>query len=189
MKILVTSFAPFNNRSTNTSNEVMNLLTSEVDKITLPVSYEKAPMIIEQAINDYHPDFILALGEANRTRTVEIEKYAHNIKSASIPDNDGESYYNDMIDEAFPICLTPKYDVLEMVAELKRKKHPVSVSFSAGGYICNLVMYTVLMNVEKSRIIDGEFIHVPHCDDHDIMPFVMAIDDFISKINQLYNKK
>ena len=77
MKILVTSFAPFNNRSTNTSNEVMNLLTSEVDKITLPVSYEKAPMIIDQAINDYHPDFILALGEANRTITVEIEKYAH----------------------------------------------------------------------------------------------------------------
>lgn len=186
MKILVTSFDSFNNKTTNTSNVIMNLLNNDkLIKVTLPVSYEQAPKKLYEAIVKYQPDFVLSLGEANRTSTVEVEKYAHNILSAGIPDNDGVTIRNQMIDETLPLALTPKYDVIEMVDYLRSKNLKASLSYTAGGYICNLVMYTVLSYRDKNLINDGAFIHCPHVEDEDVTEYVKAIEEFLNRIQEL----
>ena len=90
-------------------------------KLTLPVSYSRSVEVLNKVVRDYKPDLIISLGEANRTKNVEIEKYAHNILHASIPDNDGVIKINEAIKDSV-LCLTPNYNVYEMVDKLSKDR-------------------------------------------------------------------
>ena len=78
-KILLTCFEAFNNKSTNTTTLVVEKINQDnIYKLTLPVSYTRSVEVLKNVVRDYKPDLIISLGEANRTKNVEIEKFAHN---------------------------------------------------------------------------------------------------------------
>lgn len=167
-KILVTCFEPFNKKTTNTTMQVIDKIESNnIYKVTLPVSYSRSVEVLMNAVHDYKPDLIVSLGEANRTKNVEIEKYAHNLLHASIPDNDGVIKINELIKES-DLCLTPNYDVYNMVDKLTKDGYNVIMSQSAGSYVCNLIMYTILELKEQKSIKDAAFIHIPHLEDSEL---------------------
>ena len=167
-RILLTCFEPFNQKATNTTMQVIEKIEdNNIYKLTLPVSYARSVEVLMKAVNEYKPDLIISLGEANRTKNVEIEKYAHNILHASIPDNDGVIKINETIKDSV-LCLTPNYNVYEMVDKLSKDGYNVIMSQSAGSYICNLIMYTILELKEHKTIKDTAFIHIPHLEDNEL---------------------
>ena len=130
-KILLTCFEAFNNKSTNTTTLVAEKINQDnIYKLTLPVSYTRSVEVLKNVVRDYKPDLIISLGEANRTKNVEIEKFAHNIQHASIPDNDGVIKINEKINDS-SLCLTPNYDVHQMVSKLQKDGYNVIMSQSA----------------------------------------------------------
>lgn len=161
--ILCTCFEPFNGKKTNTSMEVIKYINCDY-KVILPVSYSRSTVSLKEAIELYKPDFVLSLGEANRSGSIEIEKYAHNIKSATICDNDGVIKENEPITEG-PLALTSSNDLYQITKKLASEGFNVRLSYSAGGYICNLVMYNLLLIKDSKIIKDGAFIHIPHLDE------------------------
>ena len=189
-KILLTCFEAFNNKSTNTTTLVVEKINQDnIYKLTLPVSYTRSVEVLKNVVRDYKPDLIISLGEANRTKNVEIEKFAHNIQHASIPDNDGVIKINEKINDS-SLCLTPNYDVYQMVSKLQKDGYNVIMSQSAGSYICNLVMYTILEMKELKLIKDAAFIHIPHLEGEDLSlldSITKCIDQFIIYIRKEYN--
>ena len=179
MKVLVTAFTPFNNKMTNTTMEVIKLLEN-VDKVILPVSYASSIKELLNAFELYKPDYILSLGEANRSGLIEIERYAHNLMGSSIADNDGVVINNTPIKDG-SICLTPNYDVYDVTQKLKQDGFKVIESHTAGTFICNLVMYKVLELKEEKKIKDGAFIHIPHIEgnNNDVQIIGKCITKFI----------
>ena len=189
MKILLTCFEPFNKKSTNTTMQLIEKIYLDyIYKITLPVSYEMSVIELKKAYNIYKPDLIISLGEANRTKNVEIEKFAHNLMHASIPDNDGVIKLNEKINNN-DLCLTPSYDVFKMVKKLEHDGYKVIMSQTAGSYICNLIMYIILEMKNNQDLIDAAFIHIPHLEDNeseDLEHYSKCIEQFIIYMQELY---
>ena len=91
MRILLTAFEPFGGAETNISQAVLEGVHAEVIKILLPVSFRDAPIVLQQAIREYHPDIVLLLGQCGEEEKIRLERFAVNLMDSSKGDNDG--YY------------------------------------------------------------------------------------------------
>ena len=90
MKILISAFTPFNGRKSNTSLEVLKLLSSHYETVLLETSYERSTAQLKDIINETNPDFVIMLGESGKCDDLVIEKLAINFAHSTIPDNDGK---------------------------------------------------------------------------------------------------
>ena len=89
MRILGTAFEPFDGAETNISRSVMNGIQEEVEKVLLPVSFRNAPIVLQQAIRDIHPDVLLMLGQCGDEEKIRMERFAVNLMDSDKGDNDG----------------------------------------------------------------------------------------------------
>ncbi|WP_304684552.1 pyroglutamyl-peptidase I [Ileibacterium valens] len=172
INILATGFMPFNNETINPSYEALKRLSQNWDPnkgkltvIELPVSYEKAPRILIEHIQKLRPDYVICVGQAGSRQGITPEKIAVNWKEATIKDSEGYTAAGEKIRADGEDGLFTTLPIKEMVQNIKKRKIPASVSYSAGTYVCNTLMYCVLdwirQNKEFSNIQAG-FIHVPY---------------------------
>lgn len=170
MKVLVTAFEPFGKDSLNASLEAVRRLPEEVAgaaliKRQLPVAYNRAGEVLRLNIETIRPDIVLCTGQAGMSRRIRVEKVGLNWRAAKRPDNDGILYTGEKI---FPEGETAYFATLpvEAIAEaIGAADIPVRVSYSAGTYVCNTVLYTLLAYLtEEHPETPGGFIHVPCCE-------------------------
>ncbi len=173
MKILITGFAPFGGESVNPSWEAVGGLPDEFqtlkgEQVTLvkhemPVSYDRCGQIIKELIERERPDCTICVGQAGGRMSIEVEQIAINIKDAQSPDNDGKTYRGEPVIAGGPDGRFAKRPVRDMVSACRAAQIPTRVSFSAGAYVCNCLMYHVLELSEKFYPnMRGGFIHVPY---------------------------
>jgi len=170
-KVLLTGFEPFGAKKYNPSYEavlgVCDIDGFEIKKLRLPVTWGSAPKILLQAIEEFDPDAVIMCGLASGRREISVERVGVNICGA-IKDNDGnypcggESPCEKAISQNGADAYFSTFNHRKILEEMKKENIPAGYSFSAGTYICNLVLYTAL---EKERQ-DGRkrsigFIHVP----------------------------
>ena len=168
MKVLVTGFDPFGGEVINPSYEAVKLLPecisgAEIVKAELPTlfsaSAEKLVLLIEKEL----PDIVICTGQAGGRDSVTPERVAINLRDARIPDNIGnmpcdEPIYNNE-KEAFFSTLPIK----DIVAGIEAEKIPARVSNTAGTFVCNEVMYSLMRYIERShKKMIGGFIHIPY---------------------------
>ena len=168
MKILVTGFDPFGGETVNPAFEAVKLLPdtiagAEVIKLEIPTVFSKSGPAVEAGIKKYQPDVVLNIGQAGGRSCVTIERVAINLAEARIPDNDGEQ----PVDEPLQADGAPAYfatvPVKAMVQNIRDHKIPCHLSYTAGTYVCNCVMYNVLyMTATRYPDIRAGFIHVPY---------------------------
>lgn len=168
MKILLTAFTPFDGESINPALEAMKLLPDkignlEVLKLELPTVFGKSARLVLETIEQEKPDFVLSIGQAGGRAEITPERIAINIDDARIPDNEG----NQPVDR--PIYLDGEnayfsnLPIKAMVEAIKKEGVPASVSNSAGTYVCNHLLYSVLYYIKKNTLpIKAGFIHVPY---------------------------
>lgn len=168
MKILVTGFEPFNDEKINPSYEIVKLLPesfdgNEIIKLKLPVEFYNASNILKEAIYKFSPDIILCLGQAGGRDKVTIEKIAINYKNASINDNIGQCPKDLLIKEDGADGYFSNFPILEIIDTLKLNNIPSAVSYSAGTYVCNELMYNLLYLINnENKNIKGGFVHLPY---------------------------
>lgn len=168
MKILITGFDPFGGEPVNPAFEAVKLLPDrigahEIVKLEIPTVFRKAPRVIEKKMEEIHPDAVISVGQAGGISTVHMERVAVNLMDARIKDNDGNQPLDEAIVEGAPAAYFTKLPVRKMRDRVQEEGIPCAISYTAGTYVCNDVMYEVLHLTETKfpGTISG-FIHVPY---------------------------
>ena len=166
MTILITGFEPFGGQSINPSWEAVSALPERVGqhnlvKLHLPVEYGEAARRVLEKARELSPQVILCVGQAGGRDAVTPEVIGINLREASIPDNAGAAPAGVPIDPDGPDGIFSTLPVREMVAAIRAKGIPAHLSYSAGAYVCNDLMYTLLNHFRGTDIRVG-FVHVPY---------------------------
>ena len=181
-KILITGFEPFGGETVNPSFEAVSSLPGEVGgysltKLCLPVVFgEAAKRVIEYA-RTANPDVILCIGQAGGRSAITPELVAINLRHGKIPDNSGYKPKDEPISRGGEKAYFSTVPVRKIAEALSAAGIPSEVSYSAGAYVCNDVMYTVLHHFENTDTKVG-FIHVPYSKEQKKEPS-MDIEDII----------
>ena len=156
MRILVTGFEPFGGAETNISRIVMDGIQEEVEKVLLPVSFRNAPLVLQQAIRDIHPDVMIMLGQCGEEEKIRLERFAVNLMDSAKGDNDGYVPDEEIICPEVPLALKTALPVKSLCADCINAGLPTMVSNSAGLYVCNRIYFEALRRTPNSL-----FVHIP----------------------------
>ena len=168
MKILVTGFDPFGGEKINPAFEVIKQLPDlisnvEVIKLQIPTAFYSSIELTIDKIKEVHPDFVLNIGQAGGRFDISVEKLAINLSDARIPDNMGQQPIDAAIDENGDTAYFSTLPVKAIVQEIRNVNIPASLSYTAGTYVCNHLMYGVLNYIHKNNLnIKAGFIHIPY---------------------------
>lgn len=168
MKILITGFEPFGGESVNPAYEAVKLLPDmagdiQIVKMEIPTVFGEAGKVVETGILQHQPDAVICVGQAGRRADIGVERVAINLVEASIPDNAGNQPMDVKVQEDGDTAYFATIPVKAMVKNIKDHGIPASISYTAGTYACNSVMYDLLYLIDrKYPSIRGGFIHVPY---------------------------
>ena len=184
-KLLITGFEPFGGESINPSWEALSRLPSEINgyfltKLLLPVTFGEAVENVVKAADEIIPDVILCIGQAGGREAVTPELVGINLRHAKIPDNSGYKPTDEPIIEGGACAYFSTLPVRKMAEAIKNAGIPSQVSYSAGTYVCNDVIYTLLARFQNSKTKVG-FIHIPYCKEQNKEPS-MDIADIVKAI-------
>lgn len=168
MKILVTGFEPFDGASINPALEAVRRLPgtvagAEVVKAELPVVFGRDREVLAAAVAEHRPDVVVCIGQAGGRTHVTPEFVGINYAHARIPDNDGNQPLAQPIVEGGPDAYFTKLPVHAMVERMRAAGIPAAVSYTAGTFCCNEMLYAVLhLCATAYPAMRGGFIHVPY---------------------------
>ncbi|MGN0334756.1 MAG: pyroglutamyl-peptidase I [Lachnospiraceae bacterium] len=168
MKVLVTGFDPFGGEKVNPAFEAVKLLPdhiegAEIVKLEIPTVFSRSSKVLEEAIVKYHPDIVISIGQAGGRAEITPEWVAINLAEAKIPDNDGEQPVEETLEEDGPAAYFATIPVKAIAENIRQHGLPCNISYTAGTYVCNSVMYRMLhMAATKYPGIRAGFIHVPY---------------------------
>jgi len=119
---------------------------------------------------------VICLGLASNRKKISLEKVAINLIHTDIPDNEGMLYE----DKTIGLDGTNAYFSTLPLKEMKcaATDFPTEISFSAGTYVCNYIMYRLLDYCQDSKVEAG-FIHLPHLQNNQQVIF----DTLVKMIN------
>ncbi len=167
VKILITGFDPFGGESVNPAYEAIKLLPDEIGgaqivKMEVPTVFGKAGEVLKAGIEMHQPDAVICVGQAGGRSGMSVEKVAINFQDARIPDNENQQPIDQEIEEDGDTAYFATVPVKAMVAKMRENGIPAFVSYTAGTFVCNELMYALLYLLHKKYPhIRGGFIHVP----------------------------
>ena len=167
MKILVTGFDPFAGEAVNPAYEAVKQLPdtiagAEVIKLELPTAFKRSGEVLKKAIEEHMPNAVLCVGQAGGRAKMTVEKVAINLAEARIPDNDGQQPIDEPLVPAGDTAYFSTLPIKAMVWQMNQAGIPAGISYSAGTYVCNSIMYHALYLAETDFPgLRAGFIHVP----------------------------
>lgn len=164
-KLLITGFDPFGGANINPAWEAVKLLSEtiadfEVHKLEIPTVYGLAAQKVLEKAADIHPDVILCIGQAGGRAAVTPERIGVNIRDAKIADNAGNQPVGQFVAEEGPAAYFATVPVMAMTDAIRAAGLPGQVSNSAGAFVCNDTLYSLLHHYAGTDVRVG-FIHVP----------------------------
>ena len=168
MKILVTGFDPFGGEAVNPSWEAVRLLPdriggAQIIKRVLPTEFARSAEVLESALDETLPDVAVCIGQAGGRAAVTPERVAINLMDARIPDNAGCRPVDEPVFPGGRSAYFATLPVKDMARAMTSAGFPAALSCTAGTYVCNSVMYTLLrLADEKYPSMRGGFVHVPY---------------------------
>ena len=180
--LLITGFVPFGGEKINPSWEAVQRLPDEIGgfsltKLLVPVVFGKAAECVISAADKLNPDVIISVGQAGGRKAITPEMVAINLRFAKIPDNDGNSPKDEPIIEGGVNAYFSTLPVRRMAEAISGCGVPAEVSYSAGAYVCNDLLYTLLDRYSADGVGVG-FIHVPYVTEQNKEP-AMSLDDIV----------
>lgn len=164
-RLLITGFDPFGGQPVNPSWEAVRRLPNEIGdytltKLRIPTVFGAAAQAVLKTAQSVQPDVILSIGQAGGRSAVTPEVVGLNLREAGIPDNAGNQPSARPVVEGAPAAYFATVPVREMVRAINAAGLPGALSYSAGVYVCNDVLYTLLHHFDGTPTRVG-FIHVP----------------------------
>ena len=164
-KLLITGFDPFGGQNINPSWEAVKRLPEEIGeytvwKLQIPTVFDLAAQTVLEKAKEVCPDVIISVGQAGSRGAVTPERVGINIRDARIPDNQGNQPEDVPVVSDGPTAWFSTLPVKAMVESIKAAGLPGAVSNTAGTFVCNDVLYTLLHHYQGTGVRCG-FIHVP----------------------------
>lgn len=185
-KLLITGFEPFGGETVNPSWEAVCRLPDEISgyqlvKHLVPVVFGVGAAEVMSVAGLLKPDVILCVGQAGGRDAITPELVGINLRHASIPDNGGNEPKDEPILADGPCAYFSTLPVRKMADAVREAGLPARVSYSAGGYVCNDVLYTLLSHFDGTNTRVG-FIHIPYCTEQNKDPS-MEIDQVVKGLS------
>lgn len=166
-KLLLTGFEPFLTNPINPTATIAERLDGmeigdyQIVGKMLPVDFAKTgPKMLEE-IEEHQPDAVIAMGVATGRSRITPERIAINCNDGAA-DNAGYTPTGEKIAKEGADGLFSTLPYQEMVKALTDAGLPAETSNSAGTYLCNNVMYHILLeNKHKNLDRPAGFIHIP----------------------------
>ena len=169
-KLLLTGFTPFGAYTVNSSQVMVNLIEQcgmtnfDIRSIILPVSFSQSFQKLKNEIDTFNPDLVISLGLAEMRPSINLEKVAINLIDCKTPDNEGIHMRDQLILKDGPTAYFSNLNTEEMRSV--QTSFPVEMSYSAGTFVCNFIMYQTLSYLHDSKVKAG-FIHLPHLENQE----------------------
>ena len=165
-KLLITGFDPFGGEKINPAWEAVKLLPDRIGnyvlcKLEIPTVFGVAAQRVLAEARETEPDVILCIGQAGGRAAVTPERIGVNIRDARIPDNAGNQPRGAFCVPEGPAAYFATVPVIAMEEAVREAGLPATVSNSAGAFVCNDVLYTLLHHFAGTDVKVG-FIHVPY---------------------------
>lgn len=163
--LLITGFDPFGGASVNPAWQAVKLLPDTigdftVHKLEIPTVFGKAAALAAERAEKIKADVILCIGQAGTRSAVTPERIGVNIRDAKIADNEGNMPQGEFVDSQGPAAYFATVPVEAMAKAIRDAGLPGVVSNSAGAFVCNDTLYTLLHRYAGTSVKVG-FIHVP----------------------------
>ncbi|MBR6951430.1 MAG: pyroglutamyl-peptidase I [Oscillospiraceae bacterium] len=164
-RILVTGFEPFGGAERNRSWEAVSRLPDriagfEIIRLRIPTVFGEGARAVMERADEIGADVILCVGEAGGRTCVTPEVIGINLRDARIPDNAGRQPEGEpVIPGAEDGCFV-SLPVKRMRDAILARGVPCELSYTAGTFVCNDVLFTLLERYRGTEKGVG-FIHVP----------------------------
>ena len=164
-RLLITGFDPFGGQSINPAWEAVKSLPErigafEVHELEIPTVFGLAARKVLEEAERCRPDVILCIGQAGGRTDVTPERVGINLRDARICDNAGNQPQEEPIVAGGPDAYFSTLPVKRIAQAIQAAGYPGSVSNSAGTFVCNDVLYSLLHHYAGTNVQVG-FIHVP----------------------------
>lgn len=170
MELLITAFEPFGGEAANASLGILRALPDALGAVrlrkrVLPVVFGAAGEAVCAAMDEIAPDAVVCLGQAGGRDAVTPERVAVNLMDARIPDNAGARPVDVPVDPGGPAAYFSTLPVRPMIEAMRAVGVNARISYTAGTFVCNRVMYAALRHAELRRLsVPCGFIHIPYLD-------------------------
>lgn len=167
MKILVTGFDPFGGETINPAFEAVKALPQKIKEATIitaevPTVFYQSAELVDALIAKHGVDVVLNIGQAGGRFGLSLERLAINLDDGRIADNIGQQPLDQVIQADGATAYFTQLPVKAMVAAIQKMGLPSYVSYTAGTYVCNHLMYQVqYLQATKYPHLKAGFIHVP----------------------------
>ena len=164
--LLITGFDPFGGETINPAWEAVKLLPDTIGdyrltKLEIPTVFGKAAETVLEKAEEVRPQVILCIGQAGGRAAVTPERVAINLRDAKITDNDGNQPVDEPCVPGGPTAYFATVPVKAMVKAMADAGLSAAVSNTAGTFVCNDTLYTLLHRFDGTSVRCG-FIHVPY---------------------------
>ena len=167
MKVLVTGFDPFGGDKVNPAYEAVKLIPEEVAgakiiKLEIPTVFAESGIVLKEAMKKEQPNIVICVGQAGGRAAVSLERVAINLAEARIPDNKGNQPIGVKLEEDGETAYFTSLPIKAMMKNIQKHGLPAYISYTAGTFVCNDIMYRLLYMIEREfPKVKGGFIHVP----------------------------
>ena len=120
-------------------------------------------------------DVVLSIGQAGGRAAVTPELVGINLRHAKIPDNAGNMPVDEPIIPGGAVAYFSTLPGCKMAEAIRLSGVPSELSYSAGAYVCNELLYRLLAHFDGTKTRAG-FIHVPYIPEQGKEPN-MSLDD------------
>ena len=168
MKILVTGFTPFGGEKINPSWEAARRLPdcigeAELIKREIPTEFDASGAALHELLTELRPDAVLCVGQYGGANGIRVERVAVNLRDARIADNAGAQPTDEPVVRSGPDAYFATIPTRKIVDALREQGIPAQLSYSAGTFVCNNLLYCALHESAQSYpAMRCGFVHVPY---------------------------
>ena len=168
MKVLVTGFTPFGGEQINPSWEAVKRLPERIGEMTItkreiPTEFDAACAALRAAMDELRPDAVLSVGQYGGANGIRVERVAVNLRDARIADNAGAKPVDEPVVPGAPDAYFATLPTRRIVEKLRGEDIPAQLSYSAGTFVCNNLLYCALHeSAQKLPATRCGFVHVPY---------------------------
>ncbi|MBE6984510.1 MAG: pyroglutamyl-peptidase I [Ruminococcaceae bacterium] len=189
--LLITGFDPFGGEKLNPSWEAVSRLDDTIgayrlEKLQIPTVFGKAAQTVLSAVREKKPDAVLCIGQAGGRSAVTPEYVAINLRYATIFDNEKNMPQDIPVIDGAPKAYFSTLPVRKMANAIEQAGVRSQMSYSAGTFVCNDLLFTLL-----HEGVACAFIHVPYLPeqakaDQPSMPLEQIVRALTAAISALY---
>lgn len=168
-RALVTGFEPYGGRADNPSARLAEALDGatigdcRVSGRTLPVALAGLGKRVDALLDEVRPELVIALGLWPGEPMIRLERVAFNLADFDLADNAGARLIDADILSGGAAALVSTLPLRAIERALLADGIPARLSSTAGTYLCNATLYTLLATLERRRWpATCGFIHLPY---------------------------